>query len=66
MHPDWNIFQSFLTGKLHSALQTDATERTRPMTYYIENPRAVQGLFDNIAYAKCKTFIINAKKVYSN
>lgn len=58
VHPDWDIFQSFLANKLHLALQIDATERTRPMTYYIESPRGVQGLFDNIAYAKCNLFVV--------
>lgn len=64
VHPDWDIFQSFLTGKLHSAMRTDGSENTRPMTYYVENPRGVQGLFDNIAYAKCKFHFNNLTQAF--
>ncbi|XP_055315275.1 aminopeptidase N-like [Sitodiplosis mosellana] len=52
VHPDWSIFNDFVVQKLHVALRSDATNRTRPMTYYVENPSGIGGLFDNIAYAK--------------
>lgn len=57
MHPDWNILDSFLVQKLHGVLKNDAKNTTRPMTYYTESPAEVKGLFDDIAYAKCKNSI---------
>lgn len=55
VHPDWNVFQYFLPAKLQNVFQSDATNRSRPMTYYIENPSGIANLFDNIAYAKCNS-----------
>lgn len=54
MHPDWNIFDSFVVQTLHGVLKGDASNKSRPMTYYTENPSAIKELFDQIAYAKCK------------
>lgn len=54
VHPDWNIFQVFAVQTLQRVFPSDATNKTRPMTYYVENPNSVSLLFDNIAYAKCE------------
>lgn len=65
MHPDWNIFDTFVVQSLHGVFKNDASNRSRPMTYYTENPSGIKGLFDEIAYAKCKysTFFF---KTYQN
>lgn len=44
----------FVVNTLHSVFASDALETTRPMTHYVESPGAISGLFDNIAYEKCK------------
>lgn len=56
VHPEWNIFQKFVVTQFQRALEVDATENTRPMTFYVESPEAVRNLFDDIAYSKCKSF----------
>lgn len=45
----------FVIRTLQSVLQSDASPTQRPMTYYVESPQAISGLFSNIAYAKCKS-----------
>lgn len=64
MHPDWNIFHTFVVNQLHGVLRSDATNRTRPMTFYIENPAGIHGLFDDIAYAKCKQQFQKIPKIF--
>lgn len=41
----------------HEIMHEDATNRTRPMTFYVEEPDAIANVFDTIAYAKCKLTI---------
>lgn len=54
MHEDWNIWNDFVANKLQPVLRIDAQSTTRAMTTYAESPNGVSGLFDQIAYAKCK------------
>lgn len=44
----------FVVSTLQNVFQSDALEQTRPMTHYIESPKAVSDVFDNVAYAKCE------------
>lgn len=63
-YPDFQIMDYFVIRTLQSVFQSDASPTQRPMTYYVESPQAISGLFSNIAYAKCKlifnTFVSNA------
>lgn len=54
VHPDWNMDENFVRGTVRSVFQVDANNKVRPMTHYVEKPQSIQGLFDNIAYAKCE------------
>lgn len=38
-----------------TALNTDASATVRPMTHYVETTAEISRLFDNIAYAKCRS-----------
>ncbi|XP_037044998.1 aminopeptidase N-like [Bradysia coprophila] len=51
-YPDFQIMDYFVIRTLQSVLQSDASPTIRPMTYYVESPQAISGLFSNIAYAK--------------
>lgn len=53
-YPDFQIMDYFVIRTLQSVFQSDASPTQRPMTYYVESPQAISGLFSNIAYAKCK------------
>lgn len=54
-YPDFQIMDYFVIRTLQSVFQSDASATVRPMTYYVESPSAISGLFSNIAYAKCKS-----------
>lgn len=49
----------FNVQKLQNALKVDALESTRPMSFNAETPSGISGLFDRIAYDKCKLFYFN-------
>lgn len=55
--PEWKILDTLVFSNVQNAMISDATTSTRPMTYYVESPRAVSALFDNVAYAKCKYYL---------
>lgn len=59
-YPDFQIMDYFVIRTLQSVFQSDASPTQRPMTYYVESPQAISGLFSNIAYAKCKIILSNA------
>lgn len=44
----------FVVETLQVTMGSDSLESTRPMTAYAESPAGISGLFDEIAYAKCK------------
>ena len=52
--PEWNVLDVFVIDDLQNVFRSDSTNRTRPMTHYVESAQEVAWLFDNIAYAKCK------------
>lgn len=58
-YPDFQIMDYFVIRTLQSVFQSDASPTQRPMTYYVESPQAISGLFSNIAYAKCKSIFLN-------
>ncbi|XP_055536351.1 aminopeptidase N-like [Wyeomyia smithii] len=50
-HPELGMRERFASER-ETALSTDGRPGVRPMTYYVETPREISQLFDNIAYAK--------------
>lgn len=53
VHPDWNVFDIFVTQCVQYALKIDSKKDTRPMSYYVESPAGISNSFDAIAYEKC-------------
>jgi aminopeptidase N len=53
VYPTMRMEELFAVEAVQSILYRDSSLTTRPMTVYEESPRAVQGLFDAIAYSKC-------------
>lgn len=47
---------TFVIDTVQSVLDTDANPSIRPMTYYVESPERISGLFDRIAYDKCEFY----------
>lgn len=58
LYPKFDDVEMFLYETQFSALKADATGLTRPMTLYVEDTYDIDDLFDVVAYAKCKYFII--------
>ena len=54
IYPEWKVLDLFVVEILQSSLGLDSTNRTRPMTHYVESPDYIEMLFDNIAYSKCE------------
>jgi len=53
VYPEFRDLDLFVMNDVQKgALRNDASSATRPMTYYLENPSSIQGLFDSIAYSK--------------
>lgn len=52
-HPEFMDQEIFQLTQLQDVMITDGYGVTRPMTYYVEAPDKVLGLFDSIAYPKC-------------
>lgn len=51
-YPELRMNDLFVVNVLHRILRADATGYTRPMTYYVESPAAIEGIFDGISYSK--------------
>lgn len=61
VYPDWKILDFYVLETVQNVMSSDSLESTRPMSHYVESPAAVSALFDNIAYAKCKSrFLLSA------
>lgn len=54
VYPDDRLMDTFVVDTVQSVLDTDANSAIRPMTYYVENPERISGLFDRVAYDKCE------------
>jgi hypothetical protein len=52
--PTMRMEELFAVEAMQGILYRDSRLTTRPMTWYEESPAGVQGLFDGIAYSKCK------------
>lgn len=50
--PRWNYSQQFITTYLHPTLIFDAQSDSHPMSFYVEDPDAIQDMFDEISYNK--------------
>lgn len=48
---------SFVVDVVQSVLDVDANPNIRPMTFYVESPERLDGLFDRVAYDKCECLI---------
>lgn len=54
VYPEDRLMDTFVIDTVQSVLDTDANSAIRPMTYYVENPERISGLFDRVAYDKCE------------
>jgi hypothetical protein len=55
--PEWRFRDMVLLNTLQrNAFEADEIESVRPMTKYVETPREIAGLFDDITYPKCKNY----------
>lgn len=54
LFPEWRRLDTAQFSQYQSVMVHDSTERTRPMSRYVESPADVSGNFDSIGYAKCK------------
>lgn len=54
-HPELRFRHYFNVQKVQNAFRSDALETTRAMLSYAETPSDISGLFDRIAYDKCKS-----------
>lgn len=52
VHPHWNYFHHFIINELQPALHFDAEPDSRPMSSYVEDPDAIEKIFDVITYSK--------------
>lgn len=44
----------YLVNNVQELFIIDGNDYVRPMSQYEDDPQSVSGLFDNIAYGKCK------------
>lgn len=54
IYPSMRMEELFAVEAMQGILYRDSSLTTRPMTWYEESPAGVAGLFDGIAYSKCK------------
>lgn len=54
VYPEDRLMDTFVIDTVQTVLDTDANPSIRPMTYYVESPERITGLFDRVAYDKCK------------
>jgi aminopeptidase N len=52
--PEWRMHDMMVVNILQTVFNRDASESTRPMTYYLESQNEVERLFDFVAYDKCE------------
>jgi aminopeptidase N len=54
VYPEERLMDTFVIDTVQTVLDTDANPSIRPMTYYVESPERIAGLFDRVAYDKCE------------
>lgn len=54
VYPEYRDMDLFVVNEMKNAFREDGNSNIRPMTYYVEKPSSIGGLFDGIAYSKCK------------
>uniref|UniRef100_A0A3F2YVF0 Aminopeptidase n=1 Tax=Anopheles culicifacies TaxID=139723 RepID=A0A3F2YVF0_9DIPT len=52
VEPAWELDQQFVIDKLHTAMQTDGTVSTHPMTHPVYTQAQATAIFDTISYNK--------------
>jgi aminopeptidase N len=52
VYPDIRLMDEFVIDVVQNALEVDANQYIRPMTFYVEKPNEIDDLFDRIAYDK--------------
>uniref|UniRef100_A0A1I8N3A4 Aminopeptidase n=1 Tax=Musca domestica TaxID=7370 RepID=A0A1I8N3A4_MUSDO len=50
--PEWGIWQQFQTDEYQAALTSDASDKPRPMTHYVQTAAEISSLYDDVSYAK--------------
>ena len=55
----------FNIQKVQNAFKSDSLESTRPMSYNSESPSGISGLFDRIAYDKCRSMTLSNQNRFS-
>lgn len=59
--PEWKILDAFVPNIMQEVMISDATESTRPMSYFKAN-EDILTLFDGVAYEKCK---LNESRIHN-
>lgn len=54
MYPAWHHMEYFVATTRYNVLRSDSLVSTHPMSHHIETPNAIDAMFNNIAYGKCK------------
>lgn len=54
VYPEDRLMDTFVIDTVQTVLDVDASSSIRPMTYYVEDPESITGLFDRVAYDKCE------------
>ena len=49
---DWDLGLQFIVDQLHIVFASDSYETTRPLSFDVNTPDEVQGVFDSISYNK--------------
>lgn len=52
--PNMGMMDIYVVENIQNVLNFDGNNNVRPMSQYVEDPQSVSGLFDSIAYEKCK------------
>lgn len=52
IYPDMRTEEMFVVETVQDVMVRDASPTIRPMTFYVETPSQIRGVFDAIAYSK--------------
>ncbi len=52
LHPDWHVWNEFITEEQSAAFRLDSLESTHPINVDIHHPDEIRTIFDSISYEK--------------